>query len=404
MSDTPARSAEGHHSTRKRWLRPPILRLVDREERSATWLELFFDLCFVAAIAALGVDLHSDQTWEGYLRFAGLFVPIWWGWMGITWYATAFDTDDVIYRISLLVSMLAIVAIAVNVGRVKDGDTTGFVIAYLVMQVVVVGLYVRAWQHAHETQSMTTRYAAGDALGAGIWLASLAFPTPAQYWVWGAAMAVLMFTPMYALRAYHGQPFDSSHIPERYGLFTIIVLGESIVAVAAGISNTGWEFGTALTAATGFGIAACVWWVYFEFVEATVVRRDAIVRAFVWSYVHFGVYVGIAAAAIGIEIAIDGVAHDQALDTVERTIFLASLATYFFSIAVIHYNEKLTFDATVVVRVASAATMVALIYIGGEIHQAALVPAAFSVVLAQTLFEVLAAGPQASSPEASEHH
>ena len=70
------------------------MRLVDREERSATWLELFFDLCFVAAIAALGVDLHSDQTWEGYLRFAGLFVPIWWGWMGITWYATAFDTDD----------------------------------------------------------------------------------------------------------------------------------------------------------------------------------------------------------------------------------------------------------------------------------------------------------------------
>ena len=404
MSETREIPAEGHHSTRKRWLRPPILRLVDREERSATWLELFFDLCFVAAIAALGVDLHSDQTWEGYLRFAGLFVPIWWGWMGITWYATAFDTDDVIYRISLLVSMLAIVAIAVNVGRVKEGDTTGFVIAYLVMQVVVVGLFLRARQHAHETKSMTTRYAAGDALGAAIWLASLAFSTPAQYWIWGAAMAVLMFTPMYAVRAYHGQPFDSSHIPERYGLFTIIVLGESIVAVAAGISNTGWEFGTALTAATGFGIAACVWWVYFEFVESTVVRRDAIVRTFVWGYSHFGVYVGIAAAAIGIEIAIDGVAHDQALDMVERSIFLASLATYLFSIAAIHYNERLTFDATVIVRLASAAAMVALIYIGGEIHQAALVPAAFSVVLAQTLFEVLRAGPQASSPEASEHH
>ena len=86
----------------------------------------------VAAIAALGVDLHSDETWEGYLRFVGLFVPIWWGWIGITWYATAFDTDDVIYRLSLLVTMLATAAIAVNVGRVKDGDTTGFVISYLV--------------------------------------------------------------------------------------------------------------------------------------------------------------------------------------------------------------------------------------------------------------------------------
>ena len=380
------------------------MRLVDREERSATWLELFYDLCFVAAIAALGVDLHSDQTWEGYLRFAGLFVPIWWGWMGITWYATAFDTDDVIYRISLLVSMLAIVAIAVNVGRVKDSDTTGFVIAYVVMQVVVVGLFLRARQHAHETRSLTTRYAAGDALGAAIWFVSLAFPTPAQYWVWGAAMAVLIITPIYAVRAYHGQPFDSSHIPERYGLFTIIVLGESIVAVAAGISNTGWEIGTALTAATGFGIGACVWWVYFEFVESTVVRRDAIVRAFVWGYVHFGIYVGIAATAIGIEIAIDAAAHDQALDTVERSIFLASLATYFFSIATIQFNTRLTIDATFIVRLASGGAMVALIYIGGEIHQAALVPVAFSVILIQTLFEVLSAGPQASSPETSEHH
>ena len=404
MAHTTETHSEGHHSTHKRWLRPPILRLVDSEERSATWLELFFDLCFVAAIAALGVDLLSDQTWEGYLRFAGLFVPIWWGWMGITWYASAFDTDDVIYRISLLISMLAIVAIAVNVGRVKDGETTGFVIAFLVMQIVVVGLFLRARQHAHETQSLTTRYAAGDALGAGIWLASLAFPTPAQYWVWGVAMGVLMITPMYSVRAYHGQPFDSTHIPERYGLFTIIVLGESIVAVAAGILNTGWAFGTALTAATGFGIAACVWWVYFDFVESTVVRRDAIVRAFVWGYAHFGVYVGIAAAAIGIEIAIEAASHGEPSNIVGRTIFLASLATYFFSCAVIQYNTKLTVDAVVIVRLASAAAMVALIYVGGEIHQAALVPVAFAVVLAQTLFEVIRAGPQASSPEASAHH
>ena len=397
-------SPEGHHRTDKRWLRPPVLRLVDREHRTATWLELFFDLCLVAAIAALGVDLHSDQTWEGYLRFAGLFVPIWWSWMGITWYATAFDTDDVIYRLSLLVSMLAIVAIAVNVGRVKDGDTTGFVIAYLVVQAVAVGLFLRARQHAHATESMTTRYAAGYALGAAIWAASLAFPTPAQYWIWGVAMAVILITPLYAVRAYHGQAFDSSHIPERYGLFTIIVLGESIVAVAAGISSTGWEFGAALTAAAGFGIAACVWWVYFDFVEATVVRRDAIVRAFVWGYGHFGVYVGIAAAGVGIELAIDGVAHEHTLDAVERSIFLASLATYFFAIAVMRFNTRLSVDATVIVRLAAASALLLLIYVGGEIDQVALVPLAFAVVLAQTLFEAVRAGPQAPSPEAAEEH
>src|SRR5215217_5056928 len=72
------------------------------EERSSTWLELFFDLCFVVAVAALAKGLHDDPTLGGALRFAAFFVPVWWAWMGFTWYATAFDNDDVLYRVTLL--------------------------------------------------------------------------------------------------------------------------------------------------------------------------------------------------------------------------------------------------------------------------------------------------------------
>ena len=286
----------------------------------------------------------------------------------------------------------------------KDGDTVGFVVAYVVLQVVVVGLFLRARMHAHETRSLTTRYATGYALGGAVWLVSLAFPAPAQYWVWGVAMVVLMITPMFAVNAYQGQPFDSSHIPERYGLFMIIVLGESIVAVAAGVSSTGWQFASALTAATGFGIAACVWWVYFDFVESTGLQRDAIVRAFVWGYGHFGVYAGIAAAAIGVEIAIDAAAEEHSLNIAERSIFFASMATYFCAIGVIRFNSVLSIDATVIVRFASAATMVALIFIGGSLDPATLVPIAFVVVAAQTLFEIQRAGPRGASPAVSARH
>jgi len=77
--------------------RGPRLRTLAAEaaqERHATWLELFFDLCFVAAVAALAADLHHDPTWGGIARFCGLFVPVWWAWMGYTWYASAFDNDD----------------------------------------------------------------------------------------------------------------------------------------------------------------------------------------------------------------------------------------------------------------------------------------------------------------------
>lgn len=324
--------------------------------------------------------------------------------MGFTWYATAFDTDDVTYRISLLAAMLTVLAIAVNIDGVKDGDTVGFVVSYVILQAVVVGLFMRARHHAHQARSFTTRYATGYALGGAMWLISLVFPSQAQYWIWGAAMAVLMITPMIAVRAYRGQPFDSSHIPERYGLFTIIVLGESVVAVAAGISSTGWHVAPALTAATGFGIAACIWWVYFDFVESTVVRRDAIVRAFVWGYGHLGIYVGIASAAVGIGLIIEAVAHDAGLSSAERGIFLGGLASYLLTIAVLRYNSVLALDRTVSVRLAAAATIFALIFVGGWVSAALLVPLAFALVGAQTLFEVVQAGPKAASLPASEEH
>ena len=92
-----------------RALRRQTARIIDEAHRSATWLELFFDLCFVVAIAALARAFHSDPTWEGALIYVALFVPIWWAWMGFTWYANTFDNDDVIYRAVVFAGMLAVI-------------------------------------------------------------------------------------------------------------------------------------------------------------------------------------------------------------------------------------------------------------------------------------------------------
>lgn len=404
MSDTAPTPDPHFDRSRKTWLRPPILRVMDQEGRSATWLELFFDLCFVASVASLGAVLHADPTWQGALRFAALFVPVWWGWMGFTWYATAFDTDDVVYRLSLLAAMLAILALAVSVGRMRDGDTTGFVVSYVVLQAILVSLLLRARQHAHETRNFTTWYAGGYAVGGLIWLASLAVPTPGQYWVWVIAMAVLMTTPMLAVRTYEGQPFDSSHIPERYGLFTIIVLGESVIAVAAATAGTGWAFASGLTAAAGFGIAACIWWVYFDFVEATALRRDDMVRAFVWGYGHLGVYVGIAATAVGIQFAIDAVAEQHALSSVERATFLGGAALYLLAIALIHFVTVASFDEVLAVRLAGAAAIAVLGAASPWLSAMAIVLIAFALLASHTAYEVVRAGPLDRAPPVSERH
>jgi len=100
-----------------------------RATRHASWLELFFDLVFVAAVAALATQLHADHSVRGLAVFAGLFIPVWWGWMGYTWYATGFDSDDPVFRLGLLGGMLAIAALSAGVAGAASGDSETFVIA-----------------------------------------------------------------------------------------------------------------------------------------------------------------------------------------------------------------------------------------------------------------------------------
>src|SRR5262245_4163289 len=265
-----------------RWRRPPRLRAFDAGERHATWLELFFDLCFVAAVAALAADLHRDPTPAGALRFAGLFVPVWWAWMGYTWYASAFDTDDAPFRLAFLAAMLAVLGLAAAVGGVAAGPAAGFVLAYAALTGVLAGLYLRAWRQARVLRPYCARYGLSNLLGAALWLGSLLAPPPARYAVWALAMLVLMTGPVLAVRAYAGQAYDAGHIPERYGLFTLIVLGESVVAVSAGAADAGWSAPVALAAGAGFGLAAAVWWLYFGFVGAGALSRARLLPAFTW--------------------------------------------------------------------------------------------------------------------------
>jgi len=254
--------------TRPGWRRPPTLRDPDpQEERHPSWLELFFDLCFVAAVAALAADLHHDPTWGGIARFCGLFVPVWWAWMGYTWYASAFDNDDAVFRVSWFAAMGLVIAMAAGVDTISSGGSGEFAIAYATLQLLLAALFLRARRHAEGWRGFATRYAAGDALGGAIWLASAAVPEPARYVFWAAGMVVLMATPPLAVVAYAGKAFDAAHIAERYGLFTLIVLGESVASATVAVQSaidSGSRFGDlAEIAIGGLLIVFSMWWVYF---------------------------------------------------------------------------------------------------------------------------------------------
>jgi low temperature requirement protein LtrA len=371
-------------------LRPPVLRSF-QGERHASWLELFFDLCFVAAVAALAAGLRETPTTEGLLRFAGLFVPVWWGWMGYTWYATAFDTDDVVFRLGMLGAMLSVIVLAASIPGVAEGRSTGFVLAYAALQLLLAGLFARSWRHVQATRPLSSRYAIGDALGAAIWLSSLLAPAEVRPWLWGLAMVVLMTAPVLAVRALELEAFDPGHIPERYGLFTLIVLGESIVAATAGASDTHGDVGAALVAVAGFLLAACIWWVYFEFVKSSSLSRDHLLPAFIWGYGHLLIFGGIAAAASGVELAVHATVEHHPMTGPERAALCGGLIAYLVAISAIHLVTVKRWDAVLGLRLCAAGVLAVLAAAGGGLDPRLLMALVLATVLAATLSEILRA-------------
>lgn len=299
--------------------RPLRLRYTAGEPgRKVTWLELFFDLAFVAAVAQVGSPLAADYSVDGLLRYGFLFLLIWWAWSGHTTFATRFDTDDVVQRVLTLVQIFVVAVMAVNAKDALDSrSSAGFAAAYAVMRFLLVAQYVRA-RSIPESRRLTTGFAAGFGLAAICWLVSAVVPAPARFWLWAIALVIDMGTPLVTAHLTVHVPPDPAHLPERYGLFTIILLGESLVAVMKGMeSQEGWSVSAALSAFLGMTIAFLIWWWYFDGAEGAAertirTRRQA--RAFVvWSYAHLPLYLGIAVAGVGVEhivkIAPDGHLH-----------------------------------------------------------------------------------------------
>ena len=380
--------------TRRRWLRPAPLRELDVGERRSTWLELFFDLCFVAAVAALAASLHDHPTWDGLARFGLLFVPVWWAWMEFTWFATAFDNDDVFFRVAMFTGMLGVIVVAATIGQVPAEGLDGFVLAYAGLQFIVAALFARSVPAAGAARGFAVRYAVGDLAGGLIWLASLAVAPPARYWVWVLAMVVLMTAPPLAVRAFAESAFDSRHIPERYGLFTIIVLGESVVAVVAGLAGKHVTPAAAATGVLAFALATAIWWLYFEFVRPVGLSRQRPGAAFFWGYGHLAVYAGIAAASVGAEIAVESAASGEALTGPARAMLAGGLAAFLLATVAIHAVGTRAWGLVLGTRTLTAAVVAALAVAGAGLPPLPFTIALTAVVLAEVVLEALRTGPQ----------
>lgn len=320
-------------------IRPPRLRTKEEGKRTATWLELFYDLVFVVGVAVLGGRLVADTSWTGIWSYVAYFTLLWWLWASHTFYADRYDTDDLLYRLLATGQIIALVLVAASLSLGESASNVAFAVGYTLARGVLLALYARAYKYVPETRPLVKGYLIGFGIGAGLWAISIPTPAPWQYALWATGFAIELATPWIMRREQARVPLDVSHLPERFGLFTILVLGESIAAVVSGLTHVGWGFPSTVTALLGVGVAAGLWWMYFDNVEGIVVRRrDADGRNWrptTWIYSHLPLAIGVAMVGVGLDHAVIGAAHGS-WPASERWALVAGMAVAFGSLALIH--------------------------------------------------------------------
>jgi low temperature requirement protein LtrA len=287
--------------------------------RTATPLELLFDLTFVVAVAAAVpelahaiVDAHPLEGLTGYLL---VFFGIWWAWMNFTWFASAFDCDDALYRVLTMVQMAGVLVLAAGVAPAfQDGDFGVAVGGYVLMRIALVAQWLRVARSVPEYRRNALRYAIPIAALQVLWIARLTLPAPVSILSFLVLVVAELLVPVWAERG-NMTPWHPHHIAERYGLFTIIVLGESVlattVAILAARTTTGLSVDLVVVAVSALVLLFACWWLYFLDSDAPRLEAQR-ERAFVWGYGHYFVFGALAAIGAGIEVTVEAISHDIA--------------------------------------------------------------------------------------------
>lgn len=298
-------------------------RLIGRDphepHRTATPLELLFDLTFVVAFSQAGAQaahlLELGHTIPAVVGFAVAVFSVTWAWINYAWLASAFDSDDVFFRVATFVQMIGVGVLAIGLPpffhSLDEGhhvDNAVMIAGYVIMRIAPIAVWLRVAAHdgAHRRTALT--YAAGIALVQIGWVVAIVVNPP--LWAGLALMVGLgiveMIVPAVAERRGGATPWHPHHIAERYGLLVIITLGEvilgTVLAISAVVETQGWTLEAALIAFGGMLLAFAIWWAYFTVPAGRLlhVRRA---RSFWWGYLHIALFGAVAGVGAGLHVA-----------------------------------------------------------------------------------------------------
>jgi low temperature requirement protein LtrA len=327
------------------WLRPMRARSAYENHRVSTPLELFFDLCFVVAVAQAATPLHhaiaEHHLWSGIGAYLMVFFAIWWAWMNFTWFASSYDTDDDVYRITTLVQIGGALVLAAGVQPAfEDGNYAAITAGYVIMRLALGSQWLRAAWSDPEHRSTALRYVAGIAAVQVGWLVRLALPDGWSVPTFLLLAVLDMLVPVVAERAPGGPTtWHPHHIAERYGLFTIIMLGESVsaatIAIRTGLNGGDHVPGLLTLAGAGLVIVFALWWLYFD--RSAHGLLTSLRAAMLWGYGHYFIFASAAAVGAGLAVAVEyETGHAEISGTLAGYAVALPTATYLIFVWLLH--------------------------------------------------------------------
>jgi low temperature requirement protein LtrA len=349
--------------------------MAEASEKRVAPLELFFDLVFVFALTQVTQLMSDRPTWTGLGQGLLVLAALWWAWGAYAWLTNYIAADEDRERLLMFAVMGAFLVAALAVPNAFDDDALLFAVAYAVARWLHIFIFAEANEDLNTADAI--RRLALTAVPAPALLILAAFlDGTAQALVWVLALALDFGGPF--VLGVSGFRVSPAHFAERFSLIVIIALGESIVAIGAGLEGE-IDVGVVTAALLGLVLACALWWAYFDVVALVSERhfREArgerllMLARDSYSYLHLPMIAGIVLVALGVKKAIGHV--DEPLDTVPAVALLGGVAIYYAG----HLGFRLRN-----VRTVNRPRLVALVVCVGLIPLATEVDALVSLALA----------------------
>ena len=317
-------------------------------DRTIGWLELFYDLVYVATLIQIGNFLSDNLTLLGFGQFLVMMFVLWWAWTGETLYQNRFVADDIWHRILVFIQIFGIAAMGLSVSEAFGDLYVQFTLGYVLVRSVLILMYVRAYFAHPESRELSVRYMIGFGGGIAIWLGALLLPAENHWVVWLIAIAfeIVFFSSPRMIRQVETWPPDAHHIVERYGIFTIIVLGEAFVKVLDDAQGTTLGVEQVLFGMIGLVVLYALWWLYFSDTAGKLYDIASNLKLLAWSYGHLFLAASLVAFGVSVKkLFAETLKYPgDPLTEAYRLLLTAAIVIYLLALALINYglDDELT--------------------------------------------------------------